>query len=107
MPDAHANLIAKLEAMSREFDELDLRLGEPEALADHALARELSIKRGALADLVERYRRYAALVRQAEEHRQIIADRGDPELAALAREELPGLETQAAALLEGVSNDLV
>ena len=49
MPDLTANLIAKLDGVAAQFDELDRLIVDPAVLADHERVRDLSIKRAALA----------------------------------------------------------
>lgn len=107
MAEATPNLIAKLDAMAAQFDELERQLLTPEVMADHQRIRELSVKRAAMSDLVESYRRYQALARQAREHRQIIQENQDADLTELARQELPQIEAEADRLLEQITNDLV
>jgi len=108
MEDDNANLIAKLDTLAAQFDELEQQLSDPEIMADHRQVQRLSIKRAGLAGLVEQYRQYQALGRQIAEHRQIIQDNSeDGELVALAKEELPVLSEQADELLEGISHELV
>src|SRR5690606_588056 len=75
-------------------------------LADHRKVQAVSVKRAAIADLVARYRRYRKLTSEMADHHQVMAS-GDSDLAALAKEELPALEQEAAALLEGIGNELV
>ncbi len=105
MPPPNPNLIAKLDAMAAEFAAIELQLTDPDVLADHQRIRQLSIKRSALADLVERYHAYQSLGRQIEEDRRIIATEQDRELVEMANQELPQLERDAAAELERIANE--
>jgi peptide chain release factor 1 len=107
MSDINVNLISKLEELAQQFDELEKQLVDPDVIANHQRVRELSIKRAALADLVERYRKYALLIQEIEEHELIISDAGDEELAALAKEELPLLRKETEQMLEQIANELV
>ncbi len=107
MPEAHANLIIKLDALAVQHDDLQRQLSEPDVVTDHRRVQELSVKRAAISGLVEQYRQYQALHSQVQEHQQIIAEGADAELVSLAKEELPGLQEQADALLEAISNELV
>ncbi len=106
MSPAPSNLLAKLDALAAQFDELERQLVDPDVIADHRKVHALAVKRAAIEDLVGRYRRYRKLAADIDEHRQVIAS-GDAELAALAREELPQLEAEAASLLESIGNELV
>jgi peptide chain release factor 1 len=105
-PDT-THLTAKLDELAAQFDGIEAQLQDPAVVADHEKVRSLSVKRAALAGLVERYRKWQGLVRQASEHGQIIAEAEDSELVEMARAELPELQGQAGALLEEISNELV
>ncbi|MEM7624897.1 MAG: PCRF domain-containing protein [Planctomycetota bacterium] len=112
MPEpVNANLIAKLDELSQQFDDLEQQLADPAVMSDHEAVRRVSVKRAAIAGIVERYRQYAKLVADAAESRAII-DAGtsgaeDAELVEMAKDELPELETRSAALLEEISGELV
>jgi peptide chain release factor 1 len=107
MAEIQSNLLAKLEQIAQQFDELEASLADPDVAADPDRLRDLSIKRAALESLVRRYRAYQDLAQQIAEHEQILAEREDPELTALAAEELPELRRGAEELLEEVSQELV
>jgi peptide chain release factor 1 len=97
----------KLDELSSQYGEITRRLADPDALADHRLVRDLSIKRAALAPVAEGYERYRRLAAQIAECREALAPGGDPDLAEIAREDLPGLEARAADEIERVKSSLV
>ena len=107
MSSTNANLIAKLDELAAQFDELEAQLQDPAVVSDHEKVRSLSVKRSALAGLIEQYRSWQSLTEQAGEHEQIIKENEDAELVELARAELPELRGQAEKLIEQVSNELV
>lgn len=107
MAEANANLIAKLDELAAQLDEIEHQLADADVVRSHEKVRELSVKRGAIADVVADYRRYRKLQKQIEENRQMIAANEDAELTEMARAELPDLERQAAQLIETISNELV
>lgn len=107
MANAHDRLLAKLRDMADQFDQVERQLIDPSVVSDPDKLRDLSVRRAALADLVERYRHWLRLQAQIAEHEQIIADAEDAELTELARSELPDLRDQSEVLLEEVSNELV
>ena len=110
MPAAHDKLIAKLEAMAAQFDELDRQLQDPAVVSDHERVRDLSVRRSAMLDLVDRYRQWRRLQEQIAGNEALIAGSGggeDKELAELAAAELPELREQASRLLEEATNELV
>ena len=107
MADASDKLIAKLQALSEQYDELDRQLADPAIMTDHEQVRDLSVKRSAMQDLVEMYRRWRRLDRQIRDNEALIAGREDAELVELAEAELPELREQAAALIDRASEELV
>ncbi len=107
MPPDTSNLTAKLDELAAHFDGIEAQLQDPDVVSDHEKVRSLSVKRAALAGLVERYRQWRGLIGQAKEHEQIIAEAEDADLVELARSELPELKSQAETLLENISNELV
>jgi peptide chain release factor 1 len=102
-----ARVVERLRELEAEERALVARLEQPQAGDDHKAMRDLAVKRAGLAPAAEGFRRLAALEREAASLREAMATRADPELADLAREELPAVESQAAALLDGVLAALV
>lgn len=107
MPATDAPLIARLDELTAQFDELERQLVDPDVLNDHRKVQSLSMRRAAMQDLVGRYRRYRHLRDEIDSHRRLIACGEEPELAELAAQELPAMETEAATLLESIGNELV
>ncbi|MEX2218638.1 MAG: PCRF domain-containing protein [Phycisphaerales bacterium] len=102
-----ARVIERLGAMASELDAIDLRLQDPAVVVDHRKVRELSIQKAALEPVVGAYREMRRVAAEADELRRAIESGGDPDFAALAREELPALEKRTAELLEQVKGRLV
>jgi len=100
------SLLSKLNKISAQYDALSSQLESPEVLADHNQVRTLSIKKAALTPVVEGYQRYQSLLNEATELRDALAG-DDPELAEMAKEELPTIESQAAQQLEDIKSTLV
>lgn len=107
MATDHGKLVERLDTLAEQYDGLARQLEDPEVAADHERVRSLSIRRAALEGLVDRYRRYQSIQGQLREHREVIAENEDAELAALATEELPELEAESQRLMDEVSNELV
>ncbi|MHC4710847.1 MAG: PCRF domain-containing protein, partial [Planctomycetota bacterium] len=106
-PNPPENLIRKLDELSDQFEQLGALLAEPETHADHRRVRELSIKRAAIEPVVTAYREYLATTGQARELEEMLADESDPELAELARQELPELRSRSKKMIESVQRQLV
>ena len=104
---ARDRLVAKLEELAGQDAELERELADPAVMTDHERVRDLSIRRAALDPVVSRYRAWRDLQDEIAGHEALVAEEGDGELAALAREELPGLRERAAGVLDEVSGELV
>ena len=99
---------AKLASIAAERDDLSARLGDPDVLADHRKVRELSIRKAALDPVADAWAEHTSLEAEAAELRSAIdAAAEDPELAGMARSELPGVEERAARVLDDAVRRLV
>jgi peptide chain release factor 1 len=100
-------MLERLETIERRYRELEEQMARPEVAADYERLQALAREHASLRETVELYRRYREVRDQIEEARQIIEDGGDPELAALAREELRTNEEKLAALEEQLRRALL
>ena len=100
------NLRSKLDELRGQYTELSEQLVDPGVLSDHRQVAAISIKRAAIAPVVEGYEGYLNAAREAEELAEAIGG-DDEELAAFAREELPGVEQKATELIEQIKQTLV
>jgi peptide chain release factor 1 len=100
-------VLDRLDAMDATCRELDAQLQDPAALSDHRKVRDLSIRKAALEPVVADYRRLRSIQEEAHELETAIELANDPELAELARDELPRLRDEAEALIERVKSRLV
>lgn len=111
MPEAvspiQESLARKLDELDAQLAALEARLTDPAVLADHRAVRDLSVQKAAIAPVVEGYRRYRSLAREAATLRSGLGGETDAELAQMAREEIPRLEAEAAALLDEIKQRLV
>ncbi len=106
-PAIPARVFEKLRALAAEDRDLETQLNDPAFAADHKKVREVSIKRAALAPVVNGYREFAAMEREITGLEAAIAAPDDPEFVALAKAELPALRTRAATLIDDVLSRLV
>ncbi len=104
LPSRVVERLRDLEAQERT---LAARLENPQPGDDHKAMRDMAVRRAALAPAAEGFRRLVSLEREAASLREAIAARTDPELAELARMELPDVETRAARALDDVLAALV
>jgi len=87
--------IAKLETLARRFHELEHLLCSPAVLSDQHKQQKLNKERSELDPVVAGFGRLQEVVKRIAENRELL---GDPELAELARGELPELETEQQRL---------
>ncbi len=87
--------IAKLEALTLRFAEVDAQLARPEIYSDSGRYSQLARERGELAPLIDTFNQYKDCAKRLEEDKQAL---NDPELRELAAEEIPELEKQLVEL---------
>jgi peptide chain release factor 1 len=87
--------IDQLNQSRRRLDEVNELLCDPNVLADPRKQSDLNRERSKLEPIVAEFARYNALVSQIADNREMLSD---PELGAMAREELPSLEEALARL---------
>jgi peptide chain release factor 1 len=101
------NLRRKLEEFRTQFEDIERQLVDPETLADHRAVARLSARRKALEPLVSGLAEFEAAAGESDEWRQTIAAGDDADLVAMAKEELPRLESRMRSLVESIQSRLV
>jgi peptide chain release factor 1 len=87
----------------RRLDELDAQMAEPSFYANPRKAADITREQQALRKLVDDYRVHERLERDLQEHARLIRDpKADPELRALAQQEVPELERRCGSLRQAV-----
>ncbi len=95
-----ASWLGKLQEIEARYEALTARLGDPAVLQDLSAYQKAAKAHADLSPLVERYRAYRKLEREAAEIRGILKETIDPDMQALAEGELKELEQRAATLEE-------
>jgi peptide chain release factor 1 len=90
----------RLAAIERRFEELTAEMGRPEVAADYERLQALARERAAIEAVVALYREAREVDRALGDARAIVAEGGDPELIALAREEVEALSPRRDELDE-------
>jgi peptide chain release factor 1 len=85
-------VLAKLEELSRRYEELDEELGKPEIVTDPDKLRKVAKEKSDLDDIMKAYDELTTVMKEIEELEEILSDADDRELVELAREDLPGLK---------------
>ncbi len=89
----------KLAGVENRFLELEQMLGDPNVLKDRSAFQKLSKEHAELSRIVPVYRDYKRVVKDVEGSRELLKG-SDPELRALAQEEVHELEAQMEDLEE-------
>ena len=84
----------KLAALEERFDELSRRMSDPDVLNNPARYRQVVRAYKELEPVVEAYRHYQRLHQEVAGARELLAEDGDPEMAAMAQEEAESLQGQ-------------
>ncbi|MBR5735058.1 MAG: PCRF domain-containing protein, partial [Desulfovibrionaceae bacterium] len=86
-------MFAKLESLERKYEELEHSLADPDIFNDQDRYRKLAKAHADLKDVVALFRKYKELERSLADNRELEHD-ADPEIRALAQEEIRGIEEQ-------------
>lgn len=84
-------MIEKLKAIEERFIQLEHLLSDPAVLRDQKKYQEYMIEHGELNKIVPVFRVYEGLLKELKEAKDLLRDT-DPEMRAMAKEEIPGLE---------------
>ena len=95
--NADARILARLEAVEARFEEVSIRITMPEVIADTKTFSKLMREHSELEELNALAVKVRSLNSQLEDARAML---DDPDMAELAREEIPPLEEQLGAAVE-------
>lgn len=90
----------KLDAIVARYDELTRLLADPALFSDNQRAVEVAQEHASLAAITATYERYRLVTTQRSDAALLLATETDPDLLALAREEMTALEAEEVALQE-------
>ena len=85
-------MIEKLPGYINQLKELDERLSSNEVMSNMKLYKELMQERSHLAPIVEKLQEIESITKDIEDSKELIKTEEDPELVAMAKEELSTLE---------------
>ncbi|MCX6550282.1 MAG: peptide chain release factor 1 [Acidobacteria bacterium] len=94
-------MLDKLNAVEAKYDELLALLGDATVQADQSQYRTHAKALSEIEPIVEKFREYKAVVSEITQTEEL-ANHADPDMAALAQEDLPGLKARAEALIADI-----
>jgi peptide chain release factor 1 len=83
-------MFSKLSQVERRFEELEMKLSDPEMANRAQEFRALSKERSEMLELVDAYREYKIVLKEIDSNKQLFEET-DEEIRAMAKEELHGL----------------
>ncbi len=89
------NMKDKLETLAARYDEIQVRLSQPETLSDMDTWRRLMKEHADMEELMTAYGRYKTVLENVEQAKEMLED---PDLREMAKEELSELEPEQEAL---------
>jgi peptide chain release factor 1 len=89
-------MLDKLEQIEQRFEELNKRLADPAVIADPRQLRDAGKEHRELSHVVEAYRELKRTLGELAQSHELAAAEADPELVALAKEEVANLEKRRA-----------
>ncbi|MCC6805589.1 MAG: PCRF domain-containing protein, partial [Anaerolineae bacterium] len=90
----------KLAAIAARYDELERLLSDPDVITDYEKVAEYSKERSGLTEIVEAFRQYQREQDELDGARAMLDDESDPDLRAMAQDEVTRLESSIAELEE-------
>ena len=100
------NVAEKLREISDQHADLAAQLMDVQVLSNHKQVTALSIKKAAIAPLVEQFEAYETALSQEQECQDLLLGE-DGDLAAMAKEELPELDSKLGKLTLSIQKQLV
>ncbi|RPJ04891.1 MAG: peptide chain release factor 1, partial [Spirochaetaceae bacterium] len=97
----------KLEKISARYKELEEQSADPMTLKDKAKYKAVMQEYSEIGETVAAYRKIVKLEEDLASTRKLAGEAGDPEMKALAEEDLASLQTAYAALLEEIKVMLI
>ncbi|MFN8372782.1 MAG: peptide chain release factor 1 [Anaerolineae bacterium] len=91
-------MLERLAGIEERYEELERLMGDPAIMTDYTKVSEYAQERAGLIELVEVYRKYKKQSQELDDARTLRDEESDPELRAMAQEEIDTLETSTAKL---------
>ena len=100
-------MLNRLQALVDRYEELTAEMSRPELSSDYERLQALAKERASLEDIVALYRRYRETEQGIADARALMEEAHDPDMEALAREEIDGLTEQRERLEQDIRRALL
>ncbi len=100
-------MLKRLNALEQRFEELSQLMGDPKVMQNYEKVNEYAKERADLEETVNLYQRYKSVMAEQVATREMLAEESDPDLCAMAEEEMLRLEAEYPALEEKLRQLLV
>lgn len=97
-PEDHCNVRNKLTSILATYDEITLKLSDPDVLSDQKEYARLAKEHSDMMPLAKMIREYFGVLDGIAESKEMLRTESDPEMKELARQELDELEERIPAL---------
>ncbi len=87
-------LLDKLAQIEQRYEQINESMAQPEVATDNKELQALVREQNQIASVVDSYRAYSRLLANLRDTEELLRDADDPEMRALAQEELPDLRQQ-------------
>ncbi|KAA3659035.1 MAG: peptide chain release factor 1 [Chloroflexi bacterium] len=91
-------MIDKIQQVVARYEEIEVQMSDPAVLADHVKLTELAQERSDMEPLVNTFKQHEKLTAELEEAQELAELADDPEMAALAAEEIKTIRKQLPKL---------
>ena len=97
-----SSIFDKLIPIVHRYEEIESEMGRPEVAVNFERIQELAKERASLDDLVAIARRYEDLPVEQKDLKALVEEGGDPELVAMAREEMESVDAAIEELAQSL-----
>ena len=91
-------MIDKIQQVVARYEEIEVQMSDPAVLADHVKLTELAQERSEMEPLVNTFKQHEKLTAELAEAKELAELADDPEMAALAAEEIKSIRKQLPKL---------
>lgn len=91
-------MLDKIAAIEERYNELERLISDPANMSDYTKIGEYSKERAGLTEIVESYRDYRRQLQELDDAKKMLNEESDPELSAMAQEEVASLSSSTEEL---------